>query len=364
MTYEELQSWLDTRLYGLFQGTDLNQFSTRPIILTANGSPEEIKQKVDFYNELRCILRASDLNKLQRTASGAISKGPKYLDNLYAWDERLSSVGYCITVCVAGFVYVLKFGNYKGKAKPEIYPNVAFNMFKDKCYEYGIDLDEYAITTGAEVKASIPKPMIDMNVLHTESSKGLKNVHHIDFHNSYPAGLVNTHPEFKPVVEYFYEKRKEDAANKAVLNYTIGYMQSWEPERGRFAMWAHLSKDAIEDNNRRIHDLTMRLIASGRTVIGRNTDGIWYQGDIYHGDGEGPGLGQWENDHTNCTFRAKSKGAYEYIEDGQYRAVVRGQTGKDAIEPDRTKWAWGDIYKEKVNYFTFTDKEGIKYVQA
>ena len=84
---------------------------------------------------------------------------------------------------------------------------------------------------------------------------------------------------------------------------------------------------------------------NGRHLILTNVDGIWYTGDIYHGDGEGDKLGQWSNDHMNCTCRAKSAGAYEYIENGEYHAVVRGSTNLDKIKP-RDQWVWGDIYNE------------------
>ena len=181
------------------------------------------------------------------------------------------------------------------------------------------------------------------------------NVHHIDFHSSYPAGLANTHPEFKPILEEIYEERKDpekEILNKAILNFSIGWMQSYNPSEHRFAEWAHLSRDAIHDNNVRIIDLTVRIQASGREVIGYNTDGIWYRGDIYHSFGEGNKLGQWSNDHINCIFRSKSDGAYEYIEDNKYTAVVRGLTTYDIIEPDREKWKMGDIYKgSNINYY-------------
>lgn len=364
LTFDEIKDYIELRLTGIFQGSEPNQYCTKPVILTANGTPEEIKEKVAFYNELRGILKASELNKLERTKSGAIRKGPRYFTNLYAWDERRSSVGCCITVCLCGFTYVLKFGNFKGKAKPELYPNIAFNIFKSTCEKHGVDLDKYIITNGNEVKKEIPAPMIEMYQLHTEKSKGIKNVHHIDFHNSFPAGLANTHPEFRPAIDELYQGRKEHKEYKFVLNDAIGWMQSWCPEKGRFAAWAHLSRDAIKDNNDRIHELTERLMRAGRIIIGHNTDGIWYQGDIYHGDGEGPGLGEWENDYTNCLFRAKSRGAYEFICDGELHVKMRGLAGKDAIEPDRSKWSWGDIYKEKINYFTFTEKDGIQYVET
>ena len=51
--------------------------------------------------------------------------------------------------------------------------------------------------------------------------------------------------------------------NKGILNFSIGWMQSWKPDQNRFAEWAHLSKDAIADNNKRIIELTIRLQSSG-----------------------------------------------------------------------------------------------------
>ena len=120
--------------------------------------------------------------------------------------------------------------------------------------------------------------------------------------------------------------------NKAILNFSIGWMQSYKPSNKRYAEWAHLSRDAIADNNKRIIDLSIRLQASGRKILGYNTDGIWYQGQIYHGAGEGNNLGDWSNDHTNCLFRSKSDGSYEFIEDNTYNAVVRNCRNSNLIQ--------------------------------
>ena len=209
-----------------------------------------------------------------------------------------------------------------------------------------IDLDKYKIDNGAEVKKTIDKPLI----LFRDDIKGFvyDNVHHIDFHNSYPAGLVNTHPEFKTTVERIYNMRNDpdkSALYKAILNYSIGWMQSLKG--GKTAAWAHLAADAIRDNNKRIIELTIKLQAAGRVILGYNTDGIWYQGKPYSGAGEGKGLGQWSNDHVYCTFRAKSNGIYEFMEAGKYYPVVRGVTDLDMIKP-REEWEWGDIYKTPI----------------
>ena len=74
-----------------------------------------------------------------------------------------------------------------------------------------------------------------------------------------------------------------------------------------------------------MRELAKQLKDSGRMVLAYNTDGIWYCGEIYHGEGEGNGLGQWSNDHTNCTIRFKSAGSYEYIENGKYRISGRNK---------------------------------------
>ena len=346
-----IRAFLDKEIGGVFQGTQSNQYKACPKYLEVNIDNEK------FMNKLYKMLKSSDLYTLQRSPSGAIRKGPRYITNMYAWDIKTSSIGAMITVIVDGYTYVVKYGNYKGQKAPEVYPSEAFNMFSEKCLECGINLNDYKIPNGAEVKQTIEAPLIKMYETHGETHKGLTNVHHIDFHNSYPAGLANTHPEFKPVVEYFYYLRKVYPEYKAVLNYTIGYMQSLKG--GKNADWAHLSRDAIKDNNDRILALTTELILSGRRVIGHNTDGIWYQGSVYHGPGEGFKLGEWENDHTNCRFRAKSDGSYEFIENGEYHAVVRGSTSKDEIEPDRSKWQWGDIYCLDKIKFKFDSERGF-----
>lgn len=350
---EQIKKFLNSRLPSVLQGVSLNQYAAKPLFLEATEANEKV------FNDIYLYLRKTDMNTLQRTKAGSIRKGPRYRCNDYAYDIRKSSLGVQLTISLCGRLYVVKYGNFKGSKSPEIYPNVAFDTFVSKCSEYGINMGDYVVLNGDEIKKEIEHPLIAMYQKSEEPTEPLKDVHHIDFHNSYPAGLANTHPEFRPVVEYFYEKRKENPVNKAVLNYTIGWMQSWEPEKGRRALWASLSRDAIADNNARVLELTIRLMSEGRTIIGHNTDGIWYQGEVYHGTGEGSKLGEWENDHTNCTFRARSDGAYEFIENGQYHAVIRGTTALDAIEPDRTKWTWGSLYNNPTKAFKFDIERGI-----
>ena len=230
----------------------------------------------------------------------------------------------------------------------------AFQKFKDVLKQFNINLETYAIEDGKKVKEEIEKPLIMM------ANRGFKdaileNVNHIDFHNSYPGGLVNTHPEFAEPIIYCYNKRNEDPVYKAILNFSIGFMQS----KWCNYQYAHLSRDAINDNNKRVRKVAEDLVKAGRVIVAYNTDGIWYKGEVYHGELEGSEIGQWQNDHINCKFRMKSDGAYEYIENGLYHPVVRGYTKLDRIKA-RDCWVWGDIYQAELITF-YINKDGVQY---
>lgn len=351
MDYFKIKEFLESRLEGVYQGAVLNQYNTKPLKL------EPTPENAEIFNEIYQFLLTTDLNILERSPSGSIRRGPRYLKNLYAYDIKKSSLGIMLTISLDGYLRVIKFGLFKDKDAPDIYPTAAFKQFEETCSKFGVELEDYAIDNGAEVRANTEKAFIDMDPSIID--KELNNVHHIDFHSSYPAGLANTHPEFRPIMEYYYNIRKIDNVAKFIMNSGIGFMCT--DKFGFNCKYAHLRKDAVEDNNRRIEDLRLRLILTGHRIIGHNTDGIWYQGDIYHGIGEGDKLGDWSNDHVNCKFRAKSNGAYEFIENGKYKAVIRGQTSYDAIEPNRDNWVWGDIYKATIIGWKFDIKEGIYF---
>lgn len=274
------------------------------------------------------------------------------------WDISTSNYVLELTIITADGQWRLQYRADKSK---NMFGSQAFRKFQQLCKKFGIDLNNYKIDNGAEVKTQIEKYIVKLEASHVKNLT-FTNAHHIDYHSSFPLGLVNTHPEFKPIIEYLYNKRKVDETCKQILNYTIGFMQSIG---GCKAQWAHLSRDAIADNNKRIRDLANTLRESGRTILAYNTDGIWYTGEIYHADNEGPEFGQWANDHTNCTIRFKSAGSYEYIENDIYTPVVRGQTKLEDPHYEhykpREEWKWGDIYgagsQIKFNYFT--EKDGI-----
>lgn len=302
-----------------------------------------------LFNE--CLDFAKTLcneRKIIRTNSGGISTQTR----CPAYDVRYKRSSVELTL-------LCRFGCYRIQFRSELeYSSLsgskAFKKLRKLLILDGIDIYNYAISKERAIreKTKIPKPLIRL-ARQEYKDQVFENVHHIDFHSSYPAGLINTHSEFAPTIKRIYNRRKEDEACKAILNYSIGYFQSIECCG---AIWAHLSKDAIEDNNIRLIEIATRLSKSGRKPLLFNTDGLWYQGEIFHDEGEGDDIGQWRNDHINCRFRAKSDGAYEYIEDGIYYPVVRG------IENDlKENWVWGDIYTEKAetSIYSYIEGKGI-----
>ncbi len=305
------------------------------------------KEGAKKFNTIYFWLKNLDLYKLERTSSGGIKCGPHR--KRPAWDIKINKVCVELTVLMEGCAWRVQF---RTKLPNKMSGRKAFTAFKRILKKNGIDLESYAIENGEEMKKDIEKPLIGAarNLYYDYT---FEKVNHIDYHSSYAGGLANTHPEFRNVLEMIYAKREENEEFKNILNFSIGFMQSIS---GCKARWAHLSKDAIKDNNDRIRALSEILEKKGRIVISYNTDGIWYKGPVFHGEGEGTGLGQWHNDHTNCKFRARSAGSYEFIEKGEYNAVVRGV-------PNEIKgsWSWGSIYEKEAepHLFNFSEEEGV-----
>jgi len=350
-TYYELLDLLDSLNIKRIETDKPNKLKTPITKFTLN----EIG--VEKFNKIYKFIKANNIKEMIMTKSHGISY--KNVGVCY----HLSRTATCIELLLYADGYCriqLRGGKDLEMAQhKEIYGRQAFTKFKEILKLNGIELDSYKIENGKEAKEEIEKPYICLE----DAIPGFvfKRAHHIDFHNSYPAGLCNTHPEFRPVIEHLYKKRKENNIYKAILNYSIGFMQSLG---GCGARWAHLSRDAIKDNNDRIRDMAARLRAAGNHILSFNTDGIWYIGNIYHGEGEGSELGQWENDHINCQWRCKSAGAYEFIEDNKYTPVVRGYTNLDK-KKIRNEWSWGDIFKEEASpiTFRFDESEGVIYGQ-
>lgn len=300
------------------------------------------------FNKIYLWLKKQNLFKLERTASGGIKNGSHM--RVPAWDVRANKYCIEITLIMDGFAWRIQF---RTKTPKQLSGRSAFTKFKRLLKKDGVDLDDYVIDNGPEVKKEIESYMVKENH-QFYIDKIFSNAHHIDFHSSFGAGLANTHPEFRKTLEWLFKNREKDEINKHILNFSVGFMQSLS---GCNARWAHLSKDAIADNNKRVRELAKEVENSGRKVLLFNTDGFWYDGPIYHGKGEGLGLGEWHNDHINCKFRMSSAGAYEYIEGGEYFPVIRGIPNDSKVE-----WKWGDIYTKRIvpDIFTFTEGEGVK----
>lgn len=299
------------------------------------------------FNKIYLWLKKQDLNKLERTPSGSLKLGPH--KKWPAWDVKTNRFCVELTIIMLEGAWRIQF---RAKLDNKLSGRKAFTKFKRILKKKGIDLETYAIENGEEIKKTVEKPLIGAKS-RLFYDYTFENVNHIDFHSSYSGGLANTHPEFRPVLEELYQKREENPEYKDILNFSIGFMQSLGGCKARFA---HLSRDAIQDNNNRIRKLTEILEKKGRIVISYNVDGIWYKGSVYHGPGEGNGLGEWHNDHVNCKFRIKSSGAYEFIENGKYFPVIRGIPNSN-----KNTWSWGDIYTEKAESgcFYFEEERGI-----
>ena len=125
------------------------------------------------------------------------------------------------------------------------------------------------------------------------------------------------------------------------------------------------AKVAVNGTNRFIEKCYFNLMKAGFKPLLFNTDGIWYQditGKGYHDELEGTNLGQWKNDHKDVKLYIKSPGAYQYIENGKVKTVLRGVCALDYIKPDRDTWEWKEIANQVVYKFKFDPEVGvIKY---
>lgn len=300
------------------------------------------------FNSVMQELEGLPLNHIIRTSSGGISIDRKNWNQFPCWDIVESRSMVEVTV-ITKRCYRFQFRKTlkKDNGEKTIGGNKAFKKFCEVCKKFDVDITKYAVDNGKEVKETIPSPRISITPC-TENITW-ENVHHIDYHSAHLSGLAMKEPEFYKPVDYIYKLREcEGNKNlyKSVLTNTFGFMQSSYVGY----KYANLSKKCLEWTNEVTDELAKRLEDSGRLVLLRNTDGIWYKGDIYHGEGEGDGVGQWSNDYHDCTFRAKSRGCYEFIgykkneTERKYHAVMRGQCQLDKVKK-REDWEWGDIYK-------------------
>ncbi len=237
--------------------------------------------------------------------------------------------------------------------------------FADK---YNIDFNRYSndSDTGKDIKTEIESPHIQV-LQKLMLDKVIHHVYHIDFKSSYASRICEAHPELKDMYTEIYSKRKEnDGYYKHILTNSIGCWQSpyCVDYTTRYKsvpfQFANLAKTAINGTRAKIEEKIKQLKKKGMVPLLTNTDGIWYYSDhgAYHDSEEGNQLGNWENDHNDCDFLMVSVGAYQYLENGKCKSVVRGLCNLDLIEKDRSKWQFGDLLNLK-NLFTFKFSEEV-----
>lgn len=327
---------------------------------------------VDKYNELvDWCLSQEDLKKgIERTRSGGISLKQDFMNH---WDStpRITRNGNCIgaelliIICrVKGakidfFCGRFQIGTYQGTKESEkhICGRQAYYEFKKILEKNNLDLEKYMLPTredGLRIKKTIQNPMIDIAV-GALPDVTYHNAWHYDLNSSYASGIKDVVPEFEPIIQKLYDERHSKSINKDILNMTIGFFQSSLVDY----RLSHITKHCIENNNEKLSNKAIELIRKGCKILLYNTDGFWFipaEGLELESSSK---LGEFKLDHRKCDLRIKSKGAYEFIENGIYFPVVRGQCEMDHLK-SRTEWKWGDIYAAgaKVIIFEFIKKTG------
>lgn len=320
-----------------------------------NFIPEDVEDFNKILQYCLALEKEGIMTRFVTTPSGGVSvkrenlRGPRfeiYVEKAHA-ELRLKNLD--------GSFYRFYIGYFKKEQK--FSGHRAFQIYLQEVNKTGVNLEDLAITNGKEVKDTIPSPHIDL--VDAIEDRTYTGVHHIDINSAFNAGMMKAFPVLEPAIRNMYNQRKEPGKEyyKAVLNMTQGFMQS----KYQYYKWAHISKAGYVFTNKYIEDLIAALQASGRRVLATNTDGIWYQGELYTDSNEGTDIGQWKHDHVNCTARWKSKGAYEFIENDKYYPVLRGMSTFE-IQVPRELWSWGDIYKGKVFEWTYEEGFGFKNV--
>lgn len=231
-------------------------------------------------------------------------------------------------------------------------------------------LDKYE---GEAIKKTIKKAHI--NVLCSKALLGnvLKHCYHLDFNSSYMSRIAEADERFRPMCEYIYKMRKQrvNGVNdlyKFVSNASIGMFQSSyctniENKRKPYLL-TRLSKFAVDGTVDKVEEYKRKLEMAGMVPLLSNTDGIWYASakGPYHDENEGAGLGQWKNDHIDCTLTIKSPGVYQYIENGKVQTVMRGVCQLDKIKR-RENFEFMEIYKSEATFLHIEYNSELKEIE-
>lgn len=323
----------------------------------------------EAFNELYQLLLKSNFAPIKRTPSGGISINAIERYKFDKFDIR--QTGSCVELTIATLEksarIQFRLPNYKNNEEEELIS--AGKYFKDywipTCKKHGISMNDYKCDKEEALKYKEKIHLPDIAIYDTAASYNVpyQNAYHLDFHKFYISGLIDACPEFEPVVNDIMKliekaKLKKDKKtmqfHKTGLAAMIGYFQSKYIDY----KYSKLSMLAINNAYSRFDKVKEDLKKSGRRILATNTDGIWYVGQEYHGEFEGPELKHWNNDHKECIIRFKSAGSYEFIEAGKYNPVVRGRTRLDLIKP-RSSWVWGDIFDKTAEIICWRFEAGI-----
>lgn len=327
---------------------------------------------IEKFNEIYQLV--SDWRELKLTKSGGISI--KGRDFRWYSHKTVSTKSGCELIIVApekSYRIIIKRENTEQKKK--IHGHTAFAEFKKRLEEKGFDISELAIENGLEVKQTIQKP--DIRMIEEYKDKTVEHAFHVDINSAYMAGIKTAYGSagngiLGEVINDIYINRKNPKygqRNKDILNLSQGYFQSvyCVLNHHGYAL-AHLSKAGIEACYNGLQKLIAYYEKEGCKLIGTNTDGAWFEAPKDMEEWEvnritSDRLGGCKVDHWDCTLRYKTRGAYEFIENGVYTPVVRGSTKLDQIKP-RSEWKWGDIYRKEVKYeIVYFFKRGVGYVK-
>lgn len=365
MTYEqidkELSSFLEGKSWINAKRNKLNIPITWLIPTTENA---------EIFNRAYSLVK--DWKDIELTKSGGISQ------NMYKFRYNRKKVivtkgGYELLIVGSDKCYSLRFRHDYGKGEEgKMSGKAAFAKFKEKCQKEGLDLETIGIDNGAKVKKTIHTP--DIRLVHGYEDVILEHAFHVDINSAYNAGIKEAYGHLGDgalgrVIQDIFDHRKDNTKsakyNKAILNCSQGFMQSqWCVLNHKGFALAHLSKAGIEYCYNKLQEIIKYFMDLGCEFVATNTDGAWF---VQNGvpeelirEHESSKLGDYKIDHWDCKLRYKTKGSYEFIEDGVYTPVVRGPTRLDKVKP-RDQWVWGDIYLRdcEVTKFKFIEGEGI-----
>ena len=330
-----------------------------------------ITDQLEEFNRIYYWARDNLLEvKPEKSGSMPYSSNVKYNSRYMIVVTR---TGFELVICsIHGmWRFILNNGHFEAPAETITGRTALRELFK-AAKTFGVieEFQKLAVTKdeGKQFKEQIEPPMI--TACEKEYlGKEFINCHHLDLNSSYASRISEKYPALRPMYEYLYAKRKaRDGYYKSVLANSIGAMQSQYcidcNNTAGFVkaapyQLAKLSMEAINGNNEKIRELLFELEISGRKPILINTDGIWYQGEIYRNRDCGDKLGQWKNDHVNCRLYVKSNGAYQYMENNKVKSVVRGYTRLDMVKP-REDWGWREIDNyDEISTYKFDRERGV-----